>query len=62
MRTAGDDPQPLLMRVLTDPPTGYRRRMRPADIIEQSRMDRRKRKPIRIADLLRKLVRGKSKD
>jgi hypothetical protein len=40
MHIAGDDPHPLLMRVLTDPPTGYRRWMRPNDIIEQSRMDR----------------------
>jgi len=62
MGAANDNPHQLLLRVLTDPPAGYRRWMRPADIIEQCRMERRKRKSIGLADLLQKLKRSKSKD
>ena len=61
MRAAKDDPHRMLARVLTEPPAGYRRWMGPADIIEQSRMEHGKRKPVRLADLLRKLVRRELK-
>jgi hypothetical protein len=65
MSVEGDDPRHLLLRVLKEPPPGYRRWTRPADIIEQSLKERRDSLPIapvRLADLLRKLVPLKSKD
>jgi hypothetical protein len=62
MPTAEDESQRVLLATLRDEPIGYRLRMRPADIIQQSQNERRKSKPIRFADFLRKLVRLKSKD
>jgi hypothetical protein len=45
---------------LKDEPIGYRLWMRPADIIEQSLKERRGRRPMRLANLLQKLLRPKS--
>jgi hypothetical protein len=62
MSVAENESRRVLMATLKDEPIGYRLRMRPAGIIEQSLMERPKRKPITLADLPRKLVRLKSKD
>ena len=62
MPVAENKSQQVLMAALRDEPIGYRLWMRPADIIQQSQDERPKSKPIRFADLLRKLVRLKSKD
>jgi hypothetical protein len=62
MPAAENESQRVLLVALRDEPIGYRLWMRPADIIQQSQNERRKSKPIRFADLLRKLVRLKSKD
>jgi hypothetical protein len=62
MSVAENESQRVLLAALRDEPIGYRLRMRPADIIEQSLMERSNRKPITLADLLRKLVRLKSKN
>jgi hypothetical protein len=56
-----DNPCELLLRILADQPLGYRQRMRPADIIELSLIERRKSmllRPIGLIDFLRKLVLG----
>lgn len=62
MRTISDDPHRLLLRALREPSDNYRRGTRPADIIVQSMSERDAKKPIRLADLPRKLRRRRSKD
>src|SRR5208282_3689619 len=61
MLAKNNNPHQLLQRALTEPPDTYRRWIRPADIIEQSLIEQHKNKPLRLADLLRKLARLKSK-
>jgi hypothetical protein len=50
-----------LLRAFADRSNTYRQRIRPADIIQQGMIERRVRKPMRLAELLKKLVRRDSK-
>jgi len=61
MRATDDDSHRVLLKALREPQDNYRRWMRPADIIEQSMMEQRHKKPIEFADLLQKLGRYFSK-
>jgi hypothetical protein len=56
-----DSTREALFRALAGRQESYRQRMRPADIIQQSLIERGDRKPIGLAELLKKLVRIKSK-
>jgi hypothetical protein len=47
-----DDSHRVLLKALTEPQDNYCRSMRPADIIEQSMMEQRYKKPRKFADLL----------
>jgi len=51
----------VLWRALTDHSNTYRQRMRPADIIQQSKIERGDRQPIRLYEWLQKLWRWKLK-
>ena len=55
MHAAGDNPHQLLLRVLKEPES-YRQWMRPADIIEQNRIERRPREPISFTKSLKEFV------
>ena len=50
-----------LFRALAGRQESYRQRIRPVDIIQQSLIERGDRKPIGLAELLKKLVRIKAK-
>ncbi len=50
-----------LLRALSDQGNSYRQRMRPADIIQQCLMEHRDKKPFKLTELLKKLVRLNSK-
>jgi hypothetical protein len=47
----------VLSKALTERDDGYRRWMRPADIIEKNAVERRSQRPGRLADVLQKLLR-----
>ena len=61
MRATNEDTREVLLRALTDHRESYRRWMGPADIIQQTAMERRAEKPSRVGKLLQKLLRPKSK-
>jgi len=53
MRATNGDTREIILRALTDHGNSYQRWMRPADIIQQTAMARRSKKPNRLASLLR---------
>jgi len=52
-----DDVHGLLFKALTGHPNGYRPMVGPADMIEKSKIELSKKKPIRLAALFKKMVR-----
>jgi hypothetical protein len=57
MVAANDQSQRVLLRALSEQDIGYRRWMRPADIIRQSSLERHPRKRSSLGRLLTKLLR-----
>lgn len=62
MFTTNDQSQRVLLRALSGHENGYRRWMRPADIIQQSADERRPRKRSGLGALLQKFLRRSPND
>jgi len=57
MLAGNDESHRVLSRALAEQDDGYRRWMRPADIIEQSTLNLPPKKPMRVAEALQRLFR-----
>ena len=57
MLATNEESHRVLSKALTERDDGYRRWMRPADIIEKNALERPSQKPRRLADLLENLLR-----
>jgi hypothetical protein len=57
MLATNEDSHCVLSRALMERDDGYRRWMRPLDIIEQNAIERRSQRPRRLADVLQKFLR-----
>jgi hypothetical protein len=61
MGATSENSHKVLLRALTGRENTYRQRITPADVIKQILIEQHNNRPIRLADLLEKLVRRDSK-